>query len=271
MKYRFLALLLLVFFISQFLSSQQCNFNNTTFKASEELTYIISYNWFFVWTDVGEIKITIKDSEYNKIPTYLITGFGATYSGWDWFFKVRDTYKCHIDKKTMKPLYFSRQIQEGKYTQFEAYEFNQLKKQVITRRQVKDYPWVYDTVNINNCVFDVLSAYIYSRNIDFKTMKPEQTTSLTILLDQELYDIYFRYIGNEKVKVRQMGKFNCLKFSLMLIEGAVFKEGENMNIWVTNDKNCLPVYIESPILVGTVKARLSNVVNNRHSITSVIK
>ena len=39
----------------------------------------------------------------------------------------------------------------------------------------------------------------------------------------------------------------------MLIKGNVFNGGEGMTMWVTDDKNKIPVRIESPIKVGIVK------------------
>jgi hypothetical protein len=268
---KYLLSLFIVFVSILSLQSQQCDYTNTSFKAGEELTYIISYNWFIVWTEVGEIKLTIKNSEYKNKATYLVTGDGKTYPSWDWFFKVRDTYKSHIDKIDMQPLFFSRDIQEGSYTQFDSYEFDLANNRAVSSRRVKDYPWDNDTISINPCVLDVLSAFIFARNMDFSKMKPGQKVPLTVILDQELYKIYFKFIDKEKLKVKHVGEFDCLKFSLLLIEGEVFEEGENMLLWVTNDKNHLPIYIESPIIIGTVKARISNIVNNRYSFTSIIK
>ena len=52
------------------------------------------------------------------------------------------------------------------------------------------------------------------------------------------------------------GKYSCIKFSPLLIEGTIFKGGEEMRVWVTDDKNKIPVRVESPIIVGSVYAEL---------------
>jgi hypothetical protein len=250
-------------------NAQKCTVVNNTFSSGEELTYLISYNWFFVWTEVGQVKLSIENSEYNGIPSYKITGNGKTFESWDWFFKVRDTYQCQLDTQTMKPLYFRRDIQEGSYLQYEAYDFNLKKNIAISSRKVNNNPEKSDTISINECVFDVLSAFTYAHNIDFEKNKPGEAIQISVILDEEIYNIYFRYLGIEHLKIKHFGEFECIKFTLLLIEGALFKEGENMAIWVTNDKNHLPVYIETPIIIGSIKAIVTNIKGNKYPLSSL--
>ena len=68
--------------------------------------------------------------------------------------------------------------------------------------------------------------------------------------------IYIRYLGKEDVKTRNKKLYKCLKFSVKLVEGTIFKGDEDALIWVTDDKNKIPVMIEAHILVGSVKAIL---------------
>jgi len=36
------------------------------FKAGEEINYIVSYNWGFIWIDVGEAKFSVKEKNSNQ-------------------------------------------------------------------------------------------------------------------------------------------------------------------------------------------------------------
>jgi hypothetical protein len=65
---------------------------------------------------------------------------------------------------------------------------------------------------------------------------------------------YKEHIPRQKVK--KLGKFDVLRFSPELITGNLFDEGDEANIYVTNDENKLPVLIESPLSVGKVKVVL---------------
>jgi hypothetical protein len=41
-----------------------------------------------------------------------------------------------------------------------------------------------------------------------------------------------------------------------MVKGTIFKEDEEVIIWITNDGNKIPILVEARILVGTVKAYL---------------
>ena len=43
-----------------------------------------------------------------------------------------------------------------------------------------------------------------------------------------------------------------------------------MTVWVTDDKNKVPVYVETPIVVGSVKAKLYKADNIRSKIDCII-
>ena len=78
---------------------------------------------------------------------------------------------------------------------------------------------------------------------------------IRILLDDKIYDLYIRYLGLEKVKT-DSGRRQCYVFSPLLVAGDVFKGGENMKVWVSNDEYRIPVMVEAKILVGSVKGIL---------------
>jgi hypothetical protein len=52
------------------------------------------------------------------------------------------------------------------------------------------------------------------------------------------------------------GSYKTIMFKPKLIEGTLFKGGEEMTVFVTDDKYKIPVYIETPIVVGKVKVYL---------------
>ena len=251
--------------------AQDCSASNTTFKTGEEITYIISYDWFVVWTEVGEVKISITDTVYEGNPAYKYYALGETYKNWNWIFKVKDEFKTIVDQATLKPFFSSRVIREGKYRQWDKYMYDHEDSVAHARTKTNDHPMRRDTIPIDPCTFDIMSALLYARNIDFTKYEVGETFPVTILLDREAYPIYFRYLGIEDYKLRHVGTFECVKFSVLLIEGEMFHEGEDMTIWATNDKNHIVIYAESPILVGSVKARILNIKNNRYPLTSFEK
>jgi len=72
-----------------------------------------------------------------------------------------------------------------------------------------------------------------------------------------------KYLGKEIVNSK-FGKINCLKFRPVVQSGRVFKEQESVTLWVSDDKNKLPIRIQADILVGSIKADLENFKNLKH-------
>jgi hypothetical protein len=244
----------------------KCDIENYSFQPGEEARYRISYNWFVLWTDVGEVWFSVKESNISGTPCLHLLARGATYKSWDWFFKVRDRYESWVLPNSLKPLVFNRDVYEGGYTIKHRYIFNHKKGVAYAQTQDNDKPMKKDTLPITSCTFDMVSLLYYVRNLDYSHCRVNDTIPVTILLDNELYNIYFRYLGTEKKKIKHFGEIDCMKFSAMLIQGTVFKGGEKMFLWVTNDKNRIPVYVESPIIVGSVRGTLVGLKGNRYPV-----
>jgi hypothetical protein len=62
-----------------------------------------------------------------------------------------------------------------------------------------------------------------------------------------------------------------MKFIPYLIKGSLFKGGEGMKIWITDDANKIPIRIESEVSVGYVRADLFEMTNIRNAFTSKTK
>lgn len=252
-------------------TAQECVGTNSTFKSGEELIYTASYNWFVIWTEVAEARLYIDDTTYNGIPAYRFRAEGRTYKKWDWIFKVRDRFETVVDKNTLRPLTSLRHIREGNYRQNEFYIYNYDDTVAYAKNKTNDNPTTLDTIKYTSCTFDIMSALLYARNIDFANHQIGDEIPVTILLDKELYPITIKYLGIEEKKIKHIGKFECIKFAVMLIAGETFKEGDTMLAWATNDKNKIVVYAESPIIVGEVNVRLAGIKNNRYPLTSLKK
>jgi len=72
-----------------------------------------------------------------------------------------------------------------------------------------------------------------------------------------------KFIGRETLHT-DLGKFKCVIFRPMLQEGRVFKESEDMTVWVSDDLNRIPVRVQSNILVGSIKMDLTGYENLLH-------
>jgi hypothetical protein len=68
----------------------------------------------------------------------------------------------------------------------------------------------------------------------------------------------------------QYGTFNVIKLAPLLVKGTVFDGGEKMVVWVTDDANHIPVRIETPLVVGSIKVDMLSFENLRYPLSSLI-
>lgn len=261
MKLRILSIIALVFCVQTSSRGQGfCGLKNDAYRNGEKLTYKVFYNVSFMYVGAGEVTFTTKLEQLSGVPVYHVIGEGHTYHSYDWVFKVRDQYETFIDTATMLPLRFIRKVNEGDYHKFNTVTFDHSQHKAISRKGTYDVP---------DCVQDVLSAVYYARNIDFNRYNPGDKIPFSMFLDDEVYHIYIRYLGKSKVTTRY-GTFNAIEFSPLLIKGTIFEGGEKMTVWVSDDENKVPLRINSPITVGSVKVDLIGYQNLRHPFSALI-
>lgn len=254
-----LQILLLPFAI--FAQTVFCGMSNKAFQGGEKLTFKVYYNMGRLWVGAGEAVFTTNVEKLNGKSVYHITGTGSTYKSYDWFYRVRDKYETYIDAETMLPLKFVRNVNEGGFRIYNSVNFDHNNGRAISTNGV---------FNIPKCVQDVLSSIFYARNIDYSKYQPGAKIPFSMFLDDQVYNLYIRYLGKERIKTKH-GTFNTIKISPLLIEGTIFKGGEKMTVWVSDDENHVPVRVDSPILVGSIKVDLTGYQNLRHPFTSFLK
>jgi hypothetical protein len=236
-----------------------CSLRNTAYHAGEQLTFTVFYAVAGIYVNAGTAVFTNTLERLNGTPVYHVIGDGRTNSSYDWIYTVRDRYESYIDTSNMLPLKFIRNVHEGDHKQYENITFNRKTNTAVTNKGVYKVPL---------CVQDVLSAIYYARNINFKKYKPGDRIPFTMFLDNEVFNMYIRYLGKETIKTKY-GKFDAVKFKPLLIKGTIFEGGEKMTVWVTDDENRIPVRVESPISVGSVKVDMMGYRNLRYPLTSL--
>ena len=261
-------ILLLFYFTSS--GQKNCSIDNNSFKAGEQFNYKIYYNWGAIWMEAGEASFCVFLNTLNGRSVYHFVGLGATYPKYDWFYKVRDKYESYADTGSLKPLRFIREAKEGGSYTYDDYVFNQKKNKVYTSSKRNKKQSKLDSINITACTNDVMTAIFYARCLDFSKYKAKDTIPITFVLDGEVFPSYIRYLGKETVKSDLLGNVRCIKFSPKLIEGTIFKGGEGMIVWVTDDENKMPVYVETPIIVGTIKVKIFDYKGLRNPLNCII-
>ncbi|MFA8435978.1 MAG: DUF3108 domain-containing protein [Marinifilaceae bacterium] len=263
--------ILLVLGFSYLGTRGQCLESNFAFQPGERLNYTGYYNWGFIWVAAGEVNLSVGDSEYKGNPAYKITAEGRSLKAFDWFFKLRDTLTSYVDPSTLAPFHFDRQTNEAKYKARHLYDFDYENQVIYSNIRKKSKPALQDTVALTPCTFDLLTVAYYARNINFSNYKKGDKIPLTMLVDNEINSLYIRYLGIDVVKAKNGERFECLKFSPLLVKGTMFKGGEDMTVWMSNDQNRIPIMVEAKVLVGSVKGVLTSYEGLRSTTNSWFK
>ena len=237
-----------------------CTIKNNAFKADEEVRMKVFYSTLGMYIGAGEATFTTSLERFNGKQVYHLIGEGKTYPTFDNFFKVRDRYESYIDTASLLPYKFVRNVDEGGYKKYNNVTFNQATNTAVSTNGV---------FKITDCIQDVVSMVYYARNIDFSKYKVGDKIPFDMFLDDEVFHLYIRYLGKEKIKTRY-GRFNAIKIRPLLIKGTIFEGGEKMNAWLSDDPNHLLLRAESPIAVGSIKIDMMSYKNLRHPLTSFI-
>ena len=249
----------------------QCYTKITAFGNSEKLSYHVSYNLGFLWFNAGEVYFKTDSVTKNNREVVHFESVGTTYPDYDWIFKVRDKYQSYVDKETYKPLLFERTVNEGNTYTYNKYVFDYKRKKISFTYENKKIARYSDTINYTDCSFDPISLLYYCRNIDFSKVKENEKIPLTMYIDTVKYEVYIRYVGKETITTRSDETYNCIKFRPMLVDGSIFKGGEEITVWVTDDENKIPIYVEAKIMVGAIKVYLFEAKGLIHPLNSLIE
>ena len=235
------------------------------FQAGEELVYKIYYNLNFVWIAAGEVTFKVEDEGSR----YHFSATGVTYDSYEWFYKVRDYYHTYADKQTLLPQTSIRHVTENKYRIYDKVDFDQKnRKAVYNRGKTQETATLNGNLTLSDCMHDVLSVIYYCRTLDYSNVQSGQEYPIKLMLDEETHSLKYRFIAREEKSVRGLGKFNTMRFSPQLVAGNVFKDDAKMKIWASDDANKIPLMIESPVSVGSVKVVLKSWKGLRYDMTA---
>ncbi|MEJ2585786.1 MAG: DUF3108 domain-containing protein, partial [Robiginitalea sp.] len=170
------------------------------------------------------------------------------------FFKVDDTYESYFGRKDGRPYRFIRKIYEGGYTR--DIEINFDYREQVARYHDKEKKEV-ERFDIGNSIQDLISAFYFLRNTyDVEDLVLGESIDLDVLFDDDgIFKFRLKYLGKEVLKTK-FGRVECLKFRPYVQSGRVFKEEESLSLWVSNDRNKIPIRIQADLMVGSIKADL---------------
>jgi len=223
---------------------------NVAFKEGEILTYRMHYGVVNAGGVVLEVKPELMNISGRDVYHIVCTGY--TTGSADWFFKVRDRYETYMDKDALLPWMFVRRVDEGGFKFSQDYMFNHYTKKVdIGNNQKYDVP---------PGIQDMVSAFYSARNLDLSNAKPGDLFMLNCFVDKEIWPLQIKFVEKEVIDT-DMGKYRCLKFRPIVQKGRVFKKEEDLNVWISDDKNHIVMRAKADVIIGSVKMDITSAKN----------
>ena len=236
--------IILIFFISNLCFGQ----DQLPYKNGEWLSFKLSYSG---WIKAGKATLKLKEDKLKEL--YHVKAIGKTTGPIKWFFKVEDYYQSYFSNKTGLPKKFIRKINEGGHTKNLTIDFDQINNKAIVnnikKKLVKEF-------NTKSNVHDMLSVFYYIRNnYSLEQIKKAKDLSVDMFFDSENYEFKMKFLGIETINTK-FGKIKCIKLRPFVQSGRVFKEKESLTLWISADKNKIPVRIKADLVVGSIRVDL---------------
>lgn len=250
----------IILVIFSFFMSQAQNFESC-FQENEFISFKIKYLSF----NTSTASLSIKKEDLNGKPVFHIKGEGRSSKFLGFFFKIEDYYETYIDTETFLPYRFVRNISEGGYTKDIIIDFDQNANTAVVNDRKHNTKKTFDT---KPKIHDMISSFYFLRNvIDTSKLKKGDEESLSMFFDNENFNFKLRFLGKETIKT-DFGKKQCLVFRPLVMADRVFKEEESLKVWISDDKNKIPVKIEADLAVGSLTASLSKYSGLKHPFTT---
>jgi hypothetical protein len=214
------------------------------FKSGESLTYTIRYGPIHG----GEATVKLRLVRYEGNIVYNSKVLARTVGLADKLFKVREHYESFFDPKSIKPVKAIRNVREGNYRRYNEVYFN-LEDSSL-------YSLLSDSVfKVPPQILDMVTALYFVRSLDYDNLNTGDSLKIITFFDNEIFPFPLRYKGKEILKTK-LGNFQCMRFDPVVGTGRIFESEDDMTIWISDDKNLIPLRVRFDLIVGSIKCDL---------------
>ena len=83
-------------------------------------------------------------------------------------------------------------------------------------------------------------AYYLRNFYNTDNLEIKEEININMFFDEENYLFKLRFLGYDFLNTK-FGKVECMRFRPYVQSGRVFKEQESVTLWISNDKNKIPI------------------------------
>ena len=228
----------------------------------EKLKYDINFSFIAA----GNGYLTVEKDTLQGKDVWHIKLVGRTTGLADVIYKVRDRYECYMDPATGFPLLAIRDIHEGNYKKYNEVTFDHY----VREDSSVVYSMNKGEVVVPKNIYDVLTGFYYFRNhYAGYHFKDREVMVIQTYFTDELFPMKIRYLGRETIKVGR-NRIRCLRFGPVTEVGRAFASENDMSMWLTDDRNFLPVKVLITLKVGSFKIFLQEYEGLKYPFEAVV-
>ena len=209
---------------------------------------MLRFQLYYGPINAGEAVMKINKVNFGGRELWHAIAEGYTTGLADRLFKVYDVYESYMDPLTGLPVKAIRNISEGRYRYYNEVLYNRnshtVESQLSGIHEVP--PGIMDMVSAIYKLRDTLQTI---------TLYTGAIIEMQTYFSDEIYPLVVRFRGTETIRTR-MGRFHTLKFSPVSEPGRLFKTEDDIMIWLSNDRNYVPLRVSLNMLVGAVRMDL---------------
>lgn len=197
----------------------------------------------------GDASLTLRQDTIDDRDYYHAIAEAKTIGLTNKIFNVRDIFESYFDKQSALPYKSIRDITEGNYKRYQEAYFDH---EAGTAYSVR----LDSTIKTPKDILDMVSLLYYLRSLDLQSLKSGDVLRTMTLFDDELFPFDIRYKGTEEVKTK-FGKIRCLRFDPVVEPGRIFKSEDDMTIWLSDDRNLIPIKVRFDLVLVSLRMELS--------------
>ncbi|RSK35289.1 DUF3108 domain-containing protein [Hymenobacter metallilatus] len=224
---------------------------NTSFERGEVLQYKVHYGLI----NAAEATIELDEDVHriNERPCYKATVTGRTTGSFDFFLRIRDTWRSYIDTTSILPQRFFRNIEENNYRKRETVDFDHVRDVADVESHKKNKNDVKKgTFKVPNNVQDLVSGFYYLRTLNYDQRKVGEVIKVQGFFDEDVFTMDVVYRGREVVETKA-GTIRTIRLVPKMPSNKLFKGENAISVYLSDDRNKVPVLIQAEMFVGSVK------------------
>ncbi len=218
---------------------------NGAFGAGEKLTFEVKALSMVGGYGVLEVGDSVM---VRGRPCFPLSARASTVFPFSAFFQVHDVQTSYFDTVDFVPWKFENDLLEGKHQGQNLELYDQVRHKAV-RAKGGEPPEEMDVAPFSQ---DIISCFYYFRLLPLEVGK---NYSIPAQAAGKNYNLIVEVIKKDHVTVPS-GTYDCLLVKPHVRYATVFRNTDDIDIWLTDDERHLPVLVRSKIFIGSVEAAL---------------